>query len=437
MAEISIADLKKTHEALYENALRNRSLLMNSKADLDQFLDSVDSFLADVVRISPQVTMLDEYNWLSDATLKWHVIFSSVLNIQKEVPSLSIPQKLESTANLTFYSDQELKNIFDTIAYQQSMSRRTNALLRQVGLAGMILSTDEEREQDWRDASVIFAARVLEGNIHLTRQMGPESYYRLEQTWLSDVKTAKAFFIWERRANPPESGYDKSDYYAACEEIRQMLVNHSIKGSLEEFEDVKEYIEQQYLDDEGNLDPKKPDTQKLLDRKADRVWRGGGGENQLADWLIAETYSQMFYENIIHAVTAGDPESTLKVLKAFQYSKAPENRYLIINCFEVALATYFLDSDTIQQFWSDAEEDSGTEAFTSSAVSIDDWPSDWAAPKGLRDRLAFEPENNRLTLQGLMTEEERTILLRRFPKNKAAIEALFHHSRLLPRESTL
>jgi hypothetical protein len=436
MAEISIADLKKTHEVLYEKALRDRSALMSNPEGLNDFLDGVDRFLADIVRISTQVTMLDDYSWLSDVTLKWHVIFSSVFNIQKEVPALSIPQKLESTTNLPFYSEESLEERFDKIAYYRSLARRTNELLRLVGLEKLLPGTPEDADQDRREAGIVFAASVLEGDVHLARQVGPDSYYRLEQIWLSDVKKAKAFFIWERRDPSLDSDYDKSYYYAACEEVRQMLVNRTIKGTLEEFEDAKYYIEQQYLDDEGKLDPRKPSAHALLGRKAGRVWQGGG-ENPLADWLVAETYSQMFYENIIPAVTAGDLESTLKVLKAFQYSKAPENRYLIINCFEVALAIYFLDGDTIEQIWTSSGSGSEEESYTLSTVPMDDWPSEWGAPKSLRERLSFDPLSKSLKLQGLMTEDERAILLRRFPKQASAIEALFHHSRLLPRESTL
>jgi hypothetical protein len=437
MSDISIADLKKTHEGLYEKALRNRVTLVNDPSELDAFVRSIDAFLGDVVRLASQVTLLDDYNWLSDVVLKWHVMFSSVLNIQKEMPSLSVPQRLESAAAMTFYSEKELDNLFSTLAFQQSMSRRTNVLLQRVGLAQMLLSTDEERNQDWRDASIIFAAQVLEGSLHFTRQMGPESYWRLESVWLTDVKKAKAFFIWERRENRPESGFDKADYYAACEEIRQMLVNRGIKGTLEEFEDVKGYLEEKYLDDQGRFDPRKKEAHALLSTKARKVWEGGGDSDRDANWRIAETYCKMFYENIVSAVVAGDPECILAVLKAFQYSKAPENRYLIINCLEVAMAIYFLDSEIIQQLWAASGSSSETESYVASTVPMDDWPSEWGIPKGLKEKLSFSPENKSLTLQGFMTEEERNILLRRFPEKKEAIEALFQRSRLLPRESTL
>jgi hypothetical protein len=84
--------------------------------------------------------------------------------------------------------------------------------------------------------------------------------------------------------------------------------------------------------------------------KAERVYACNRIPHQdKKNWTIAETYARGFYENIIPAVTQGRPDSTLAVLKAFQFSK--ENRYLIINCFEVALAISFLDAEIVQEIW--------------------------------------------------------------------------------------
>ena len=55
----------------------------------------------------------------------------------------------------------------------------------------------------------------------------------------------------------------------------------------------------------------------------------------------------MFYENIIPAVTMKDVDSAAMVLNAFGFSK--ENRYLIINALEAAIAIYFLDADVIRE----------------------------------------------------------------------------------------
>jgi len=71
-----------------------------------------------------------------------------------------------------------------------------------------------------------------------------------------------------------------------------------------------------------------------------------------ANWSKAREYAKLFYENIIPAVKKDDPEKVENVLKAFGFSETQEHHYYsMINCFEVALAIYFLPDKIIRNLW--------------------------------------------------------------------------------------
>jgi hypothetical protein len=117
-------------------------------------------------------------------------------------------------------------------------------------------SSQKEMEEDWRAANTIFALRVLEGDLDLATEVRSDSYHRLEGEWLADVKRTKAYFIWTRSPNRFDPAYDhKAAYYKACSEIRDRLANPDVKGSTEEFEYARTYLEEKFLDDQGGSTP--------------------------------------------------------------------------------------------------------------------------------------------------------------------------------------
>jgi len=213
-------------------------------------------------------------------------------------------------------------------------------------------STPEEVLDDYFHAELIFALEVLEGSIHL-RRLGPKSYGRLEQQWLSDVKRTKAYLLWEEQE--PERRHPDDYYFEACRNLRSGLIKEGLKASAQDFSALEEYLKSRYLDESGRFDPGKPDAHALLRRKAHRIYEVGSGAGADIDWSHACDYAWLYYDNIIPAVKKQDEASTLAVLKAFEFSRAPENRYLIINCFEAALAIYFLGPDAVRAIWERAE----------------------------------------------------------------------------------
>ncbi len=164
------------------------------------------------------------------------------------------------------------------------------------------------------------------------------------------MQLLRAYRIWEKRKDKSNPEDAESDYFQACDHIDGMLFNSHIKASRNDFKEVKKYIENRYLTG-GKTEYTKSNLVTLVRIKAHRIWEGTGETDEVNNWLLAEKYIKMFYENIIPAVMKKNcEEHILMVLKAFQFSKA-HNCYHIINCFEKALAIYFLDQDIITELW--------------------------------------------------------------------------------------
>ena len=51
---------------------------------------------------------------------------------------------------------------------------------------------------DWRNATCYWISQILEGDLSLN-QIESNSYWRLEEIWLKEVKELRAYYIWEKR----------------------------------------------------------------------------------------------------------------------------------------------------------------------------------------------------------------------------------------------
>jgi len=358
VATMTLQDLKKQHKALYDRALTDRSELVKDKAKMESFLAEVDPFLEELTQLSGEAGSVEESDWISDAALKWQLTLSTVLNVPHDPVHVSPPPLLKSPKTRKFFSEQDLQEWFQRAAREQYLARWRDLVLREDSDLGNILrSTPEEQARDKHNAAVLFATEVLEGDFHLTRQLGPDSYRRLESQWLDEVKRAKAYFLWEKRRDQPASpSRHEQDYLEASRQLCSQLVREDLKASCLEFADVQEYLTDRYLTG-GTLDPEKPGTTELIGRKARQLWQTTGESDGAKNWTDASAYCRMFYENILPAVLEKEPEikreHALQALQAFQLGEAPEHRYQIINCFEVALAIYFLDAGVIEELWND------------------------------------------------------------------------------------
>jgi len=343
----TIEDIRKKHEKLYGDILRDHSRLVADKAKFSTFMKEANQLLAEMKAAT--VTSVEEYDWLNDVAIKWQIVFSSILNIPITI-QIAPPQTLNPSSLVRVLSKDELRARVEEKALLRSGFRKAEWLLREVERLRNIPSLDEERAklEDWHSAIVLLASDILDRRIDFVLQIRSESYADLvEPAWLQEVKKVRAYFTWK---DGDSTGSAAEDYYQACERIRDMFVDPRIKASPRDFEEPKVYLETRYLT-EGRINKAKPGTRNSTARKALRIYEVTGQADAVKNWLRAEEYVRLFYENIVPAVTEKDPDKTRQVLEAFQFSSKFGDHDLIVSFFETALAMYFLDSQIIQEIW--------------------------------------------------------------------------------------
>ncbi len=343
----TIEDIRRKHEKLYGDILRDHSRLVADKAKFGAFMKEANQLLAEMK--SATVTSVEEYDWLNDIAIKWQIVFSSILNIPITI-QIAPPQTLDPSSLVRVLSKDELRARVEEKALLQSGFRKAEWLLREVERLRNIPCLDEERAklEDWHSAIVLLAGDILDRKIDFVLQIRSESYADLvEPAWLQEVKKIRAYFTWK---DGDSTGSAAEDYYRACERIRDMFIDPGIKASPRDFEEPKVYLETRYLT-EGRINKAKPGTRNSTARKALRIYEATGQANAVKNWLRAEEYVRLFYDNIIPAVTEKDPDRTRQVLEAFQFSKKFGDHDLIVSFFETALAMYFLDPQIIQEIW--------------------------------------------------------------------------------------
>lgn len=347
---LRMEEIKKTHEQLFQKALNQHIELLKDQEKLQAFVnEQLDPFLSNVERLALGATSQEDYNWLNDAAMKWQVVLSSVLNIPRTIQISAPAHRLEPSPSARTFSSQELNEWVEKRAAEFSRRRRMSVVFRDPQFIDRIIdripSSAQEMDLDWHNANVDFALEVLYGSIDFAQRLQSKTYDRLEKVWLSEVKRLRAYFIWERRGAPWDLGEGKLDYYQSCQELRELLVNSRFKASPAQFQEAQAYLQTQYLT-EGKVAWEQKQADSLLNARMQRA---------VGDWddnrRRVKSYVTLFYDNIIPAVTRADSESISAVLKALQFGTLLESRFPIINCFEAALAIYFLDRGKVLDVW--------------------------------------------------------------------------------------
>ncbi len=205
-----------------------------------------------------------------------------------------------------------------------------------------VASSSEETLRDWHDATILLAVEILDGRIDFARHIDPSSYWRLEEdSWLQDVKHSKAYGIWLDRGGGTDLQKEIEDYIRADEQVRARLLDPAIKATIDEFAPVHAYLNRRYITNE-ELDSEKSGTAKLVGLKAFRFWQATGA-SEIENWNRAERYCKLFYGNIIPAVTRKSLDHVRAVLAALEIPRGIERADVAVNCFEMAIAIYFLD----------------------------------------------------------------------------------------------
>jgi hypothetical protein len=347
------------------------------------------------------------------------------------VPPLVYPSPPEGRA----FTEEEIEDRRDRLAAHTLRCR-----VKELG----VWVTEEEKAKDRYWAGVAFVADVIEGHENFPSRIGKSSYRRLEEMWLKEIKQYMAYIhtllTWDDLAGSHPQR-DRQDYEEICKHLRELLLTQT-KGKKSEFEEPKSYIEERYLSG-GKLDLDKPEARKLVEKKAHRfsekILESGGTPDDFTNWIDAETYTKMFYENIIPAILETDPkkaeEKTLTVLRALQFSETTKNRYHVVNCFEVALAIYFLDAQIVKGLWDKYVNAPPPDSCVESVVYVTSWPA-FKAPKECEG--VFCHFDQRISFRGVMTEEQKKVLLGAVtdPDHKASIINLCMKSRTVHRETT-
>lgn len=309
------------------------------------------------------------------------------------------------------------------IAQHLSEIRRLEAMARDLLQEVMGRpSTAEDIQNDWIDAWAFVCLRMIEGDGVEFAHLEPSAYRHFEAVWLERVKGLKAYYIWKNR----QTGDPTTNYFEASATIRQQLFNRRNVSAFE-FERVKHYIEEQYLTASRNpvlADESKSAAFELVKRKAQRIYDTTRNEDSRVNWFRARLYTSMFYQNIVGAVLDHNEQKTRTILKAFEFSKAPENRYHIINGFETMVAINFLSPAIVREVLEHPE------LYDFSMEPVSDWPEAVALPVGLR----FDRDDQQLVFEGVMAEGDRDSLLAQLTdqRHRAAVERLFIQTRLQP-----
>jgi hypothetical protein len=124
------------------------------------------------------------------------------------------------------------------------------------------------------------------------------------------------------------------------------------------------------------------------------------------------------------------------VLKAFQFSRAPENSWCIIDAFEVALVTYFVNAESIRLLWAASKCDPIPEFSIQSSVDVSSW-TEFKVPVECVDQFSFD--GRRILFKGVMTEHQLRSLLEQAstPANQDSLKMLFKQSRIIREDTTL
>ena len=340
--------IKEKNSELETDFLKKRTL---SSIENKALIKKINAILDDIQQCSAIVETFEEYDELGSLAVRWQGILSTFFGEPLRFISLSAPIV------------KEWKNSAPKFLSEEEIKRRINNQAALIAYARELEKPNDRADENWHIAEINIASEILEGNINFANRIASESYERLENIWLKDVKLLQAYYRWINRGRPNVSHHIE-DYLEVCKHIREaLLVEPNMKALSSEFDEAKNYLLTHYVEKINNEYHLKSITRtpsnklnNLIKNKACRISKVDNTEdrNRDKDWYNAETYVRVFYENIIPAVLDKDEEKTLRVLKTFQYSKL--NRFSMVNCFEIALAIYFLDADVIENLWNRAEK---------------------------------------------------------------------------------
>lgn len=502
---LSMKAIKERDDVLYTKVLQEAANLTKGETEHNELIDKINSLIEDIIELSEIVDSFDDYRWLSNAITKWQSVFSTIFEAPRII-MLSQPKSTWLPPTPSVFTEKEINNWLKCYAEfiwyaRRAESGRENSnplyhwhtaevlfasevLDGKINFASRISSKSYWRLEniwlkevkclmayfnwEWVKRKSIFLDHVrdyFEACNHIRKMLcnKKEECFKLTNFSLQSLRNEGIpDYVLESLKNLENKEFKEDELALKAVEntigkkqtnkYQDLILKHAkdekgIKARPSEFNEAKNYIQEHYLGEDGKLLPKERESKlcELIGKKACRIYETTGSRDDEKNWVHAETYVKMFYENIIPAVVEKDKEKVLRVLKAFQFSKM--NHFLIINCFETALAIYFLDPYIIQRLWKESAEQSRPESTVESIVEVNSWPQNFINfIKNEHCEARFWSDRNRIGFKGVMLDIEKDTLLKALnqaefgkPKEKdiKTIEELYNQSRLIHEETTL
>ncbi|MGZ4841118.1 MAG: hypothetical protein ACXV5J_05185 [Candidatus Angelobacter sp.] len=360
---IDLLTIQERHQTLYDAFLRNE-LTANNKLRLGE----LKLLLQDIEGQSKNVASVQDYRQLHDVVEQWRKAGPALqLNLRDITLLPPSPDQLaqQPSAPPPVWPDSSLHDWLVLKASEFSKNRAL-AWSKSLSVDEIVrrhresMSEDQAHQQanyDWSQAELYLASYVIDGQFDLVRSLTPESYRRLEgedgTMWLQRVKQLKAYMNWKSRGEGWGEEAARADYAKASREIVDQVFRPERKAPQSAFLPIQEYIEKHFLakdafSKDATLDPAKERTKLWLEVKARRLSETRGVDDPAA----AEDFMRKYYENIITAVLGGgekNEKSTRSVIEALGLCSAFSHYDAMVNCFEMALAIYFLDPQKAQK----------------------------------------------------------------------------------------
>jgi len=243
-----------------------------------------------------------------------------------------------------------LRYLIESTAGLLSHARKGMQLANDPSLLDTLIpSTLPQMECDWHNAIVHICSDILNQEIHFTRVIELGSIIELERISLGEVKTLNAYYIWTEKTGKKvgtiaEAQEDLLEASAGLNE--KLLASPFNKKELKAgFDFVEDYLKKNQSTMAQN---------KLSQIQTMRKLRSG-------EEAIVNKYVKEFYGNIIPAVkkaSSGIREKhTERVFLAIRSAVIDDLASDIVNCFEAALAIYFLDKRIVNKIFSKHNKD--------------------------------------------------------------------------------
>lgn len=352
---IDLLTIRERHQTLYDAFLRNELTAKNKLK-----LGELKLLLQDIEGESKNVASVQDFRQLYDVVERWRraapVLQLNLRDITLVPPS---PDQLaqRSSAPSLVWPDSSLRDWLDLKASEFSKNRAFDEMVR----GHRETMSDDQAYQlardDWSQAELYLASYVIDGQFNLVSSLTPESYGRIEgeagTMWLQRAKELKAYMNWKARGEGCDEKAARDDYAKASQEIADQVFRPERKAPQSAFLPIQEYIEKHFLVKDASskdavLGPAKERTRLWLEVKARRLAERSGVD----DPSEAEDFMRKYYENISKAVLGCGEEnekSTRCVIEALGLCPAFSHYEAMVNCFEMALAIYFLDPENARK----------------------------------------------------------------------------------------